>query len=70
MTNRLFNTIIALAIYVAGMFILPLAIVRLVKDPDDYWSWVGLVVWIWLLLSTLVTTFVTDPIVKAVKEEK
>jgi hypothetical protein len=52
------------------MFILPLAIVRLVKDPDDYWSWVGLVVWIWLLLSTLVTTFVTDPIVKAVKEEK
>ena len=47
-----------LVIYGFSIFLVPYYIVLVVNNPKDYWHWFGLVVWVYLLVSTLVDTYV------------
>lgn len=69
MRSNVWNAVWAIAIYIAGIFMLPYFIVTVVNHPHDYWNWVGLVIWAYLLLSTLVEAYIKNPIVSAIKEE-
>lgn len=70
MKDSVWEMLTSLIVYFSSVFLLPLMIVRLVNNPHDYWNWFGVVIWTYLLLSTMMDTYVRVPIVKAIREEK
>lgn len=62
--DKVFNFVVM----VAALFILPLRILSVIDAPKDYWHWVGMLAWSYLLIEATIETAISRTVGK--KEEK
>ena len=65
---KTFDAIWSFLTYIAGIFLIPFYAVNLVRDPESYWNWVGLVVWVYLILANILDVYGTKAVREGIKQ--